>query len=234
MRSPAMSITYAIPDLHGRIDLLEAAFDRIASHAGGRICTIVTLGDYIDRGPDSAQVIDKLMGFQSDTIRLVALKGNHEAMMWEVSNNLSELDHWIENGGEQTLRSYGARPENSGSIRVVPAAHLDWIAKLGLLHVDRHRVFVHAGVDPAIPLDRQSERTLLWKRYPAGSGEGHGHRHVVHGHQATIKAPVVTRSRTNLDALAWKTGRLVVGVFEDAAPGGASEFLEICGHVGPD
>jgi serine/threonine protein phosphatase 1 len=225
-----MSITYAIPDLHGRIDLLEAAFDRIAGHAAGRICTIVTLGDYIDRGPNSAQVIDKLMFFQSDTMRLVALKGNHEAMMWEVSNNLAEMDHWIENGGEQTLESY--RVQYGAS--VIPAAHLDWIAKLGLLHVDQHRVFVHAGVDSAIPLDRQSERTLLWKRYQAGSEEGHGHRHVVHGHQANIKAPIVTKSRTNLDALAWKTGRLVVGVFGDAAPGGTSEVLEIRGPVVPE
>jgi serine/threonine protein phosphatase 1 len=229
-----MSITYAIPDLHGRIDLLEAAFERIAGHAAGRICTIVILGDYIDRGPNSAQVIDKLMCFQSDTMRLVALKGNHEAMMWEVSNNLAEMDHWIENGGEPTLESYRVQAENGASIRVVPAAHLDWIAKLGLLHVDQHRVFVHAGVDPAVPLDRQSEQTLLWKRYQAGSEEGHGHRHVVHGHQANIEAPIVTKSRTNLDALAWKTGRLVVGVFEDAAPGGASEFLEIRGRLAPD
>jgi serine/threonine protein phosphatase 1 len=222
-----MSITYAIPDLHGRLDLLEAAFGQIASHAAGRASTIVTLGDYIDRGPNSAQVIDRLMGWQSDTLRLVVLKGNHEMMMWEVCNHLAELDWWIENGGDQTLRSYGIEPEQTGSVGLVPAAHLDWIKGLGVLHVDQHRVYVHAGVDVAVALERQSEQVSLWKRYPAGSGEGYGSRHVVHGHHAHIHGPIVGRSRTNLDAMAWKTGRLVIGVFLDDAPGGAQEFLEV-------
>ena len=108
-------------------------------------------------------------------------------------------------------------------------AHLNWIANLTPMYVDQHRVFVHAGVDPEIPLDQQSERTLLWKRYHKGLDLGHGHRHVVHGHHANPKAPIVTKGKTNLDGLAWKTGRLVVGVFEDDRPGGASEFLEIIG-----
>jgi serine/threonine protein phosphatase 1 len=222
-----MSITYAIPDLHGRIDLLDSAIERIASHAGRTTCTIVSLGDYIDRGPHSAQVIDRLMNWQCDTMRLVALKGNHEAMMWQVCNNLSELDHWIENGGDQTLRSYGGNPEERVAARVVRPDHLTWIASLRLMHLDQHRVFVHAGVESSIPLDRQSEQTLLWKRYRAGSIEGHGGRHVVHGHHATLRAPLVTKFRTNLDGLAWKSGRLVIGVFQDNVAGGAVEFLEI-------
>jgi serine/threonine protein phosphatase 1 len=220
-----MSITYAIPDLHGRIDLLEAALEQIACHASGRVSTIVTLGDYVDRGPDSRQVIEKLMDWQSDNLKLVALKGNHEAMMWETCNNLADLDWWITNGGDQTLRSYGSFEGND--VRTVPAADLHWIAGLALMHVDRHRIFVHAAVDPDVSLDHQSERTLLWKRYPIGSVTGHGNRHVVHGHQAMTKAPVVMKHRTNLDAKAWKTGRLIVGVFEDDKAGGASEFLEI-------
>jgi serine/threonine protein phosphatase 1 len=95
--------------------------------------------------------------------------------------------------------------------------------------VDQHRVFVHAAVDPTISFDRQSEQTLLWKRYPEGDERGHGRRHVVHGHHANPEAPIVTKGRTNLDGLAWKTGRLVIGVFKDDQPGGASEFLEIFG-----
>jgi serine/threonine protein phosphatase 1 len=69
--------------------------------------TVITLGDYIDRGPNSRQVIERLMEWRSDTLRLMALKGNHEAMMWEVCNNLADLDWWIQNGGGQTLASYG-------------------------------------------------------------------------------------------------------------------------------
>ena len=97
------------------------------------------------------------------------------------------------------------------------------------MHVDGHRVFVHAGVDPDISLDQQSERTLLWKRYPEGYTLGCGTRHVVHGHHANPRAPIVTKGKTNLDGLAWKTGRLVVGVFDDERAGGAVEFLEVIG-----
>jgi serine/threonine protein phosphatase 1 len=226
-----MSLTYAIPDLHGRIDLLECAIDRIVEHSARASATVVTLGDYIDRGPDSRQVVERLMKWRSDTLRLVALKGNHEAMMWEVCNNLTDLEWWIKHGGGQTLKSYGSQHGND--VRVVPRAHLDWIAGLAPMHVDPHRVFVHAAVDPGIGLDRQSEQTLLWKRYPAGSDTGHGNRHVVHGHHANPKAPLVTKGRTNLDGLAWKTSRLVIGVFEDDISGGASDFLEIVGLPDP-
>jgi serine/threonine protein phosphatase 1 len=93
-------------------------------------------------------------------------------------------------------------------------------------------VFVHAAVDPKSRLDKQSEGTVLWKRYPEGYDLGYGDRHVVHGHHADPKAPIVTGGKTNLDGLAWKTGRLVIGVFEDDRPGGASEFLEIVGPPG--
>jgi serine/threonine protein phosphatase 1 len=224
-----MSVTYAIPDLHGRIDLLEAALEQIDTHASGRASKIVTLGDYVDRGPDSRWVIEKLMSWRSDNLELVALKGNHEAMMWDTCNNLADLDWWIINGGDQTLRSYGS-PEGD-DVRAVPAEHLHWIAGLPLMHIDRQRVFVHAAVDPAVSLHHQSEQTLLWKRYPSHSDSGHGNRHVVHGHNATAMAPVATSHKTNLDAMAWKTGRLIVGVFEDDKAGGASEFLEILGRA---
>jgi serine/threonine protein phosphatase 1 len=221
-----MSLTYAIPDLHGRLDLLEAAIGDISKHSGGKRATVVTLGDYVDRGPNSGQVIERLMDWQSQTLTLVNLKGNHEAMMWQVCNNLAELKWWVENGGDRTLASYGSE---NGDPRSVPSAHLKWIADLAFMHVDKHRVFVHAAVDPRVSLNHQSEQTLLWKRYPEGFERGHGNRHVVHGHHANPKAPIIGVGKTNLDGLAWKTGRLVIGVFEDGQSGGASEFLEIVG-----
>jgi serine/threonine protein phosphatase 1 len=125
--------------------------------------------------------------------------------------------------------SYGQSSQNNLNAGIVPLAHLQWLANLPLMHVDQHRVFVHAAVDPKIPLDRQTEQTLLWKRYPEGFDLGHDNRHVVHGHHANPDAPIVTRGETNLDGLAWKTGRLVVGVFEDDQPGGASQFLDVVG-----
>jgi serine/threonine protein phosphatase 1 len=224
-----MSLTYAIPDLHGRLDLLELALDKIVGHSREERSTIVTLGDYIDRGPSSRQVIERLMSWRSDALTLVNLKGNHEAMMWETCNNLAEPGWWIKNGGNQTLASYRQSSNEDPDPRIVPQAHLQWIANLALMHVDQHRVFVHAAVDPKIPLNQQNEQTLLWKRYPDGFGLGHGHRHVVHGHHANPKAPIVTNGKTNLDGLAWKTGRLMIGVFEDNRSGGASEFLKIEG-----
>src|SRR5271169_4752458 len=102
-----MSLTYAIPDIHGRLDLLESAIAKILEHSAGQRATVVTLGDYVDRGPGSRQVIERLMAWRPDKLTVVNLKGNHEAMMWQVCNNLAELDWWIANGGDRTLASYG-------------------------------------------------------------------------------------------------------------------------------
>ena len=97
------------------------------------------------------------------------------------------------------------------------------------MHVDNYRVYVHAGVDPEIPLDRQSEATLLWKRYPKGFSSGFGKLHVVHGHDNYPDGPLLYEGRTNLDTLAWRTGRLVIGVFDDDRPGGPVDFIVVRG-----
>lgn len=225
-----MSLTYAIPDIHGRLDLLDFAIDRIVEHSRGERATVVTLGDYVDRGPSSRRVIERLMSWRPDRLTVVNLKGNHESMMWQVCNKLAELSWWIKNGGDRTLASYGDQSSlDEFDPGIVPQAHLQWIANLALMHVDQHRIFVHAAVDSKIPLEKQTEQTLLWKRYPEAFCLGHGNRHVVHGHHANPRAPIVTKGKTNLDGLAWKTGRLVIGVFEDDRSGGASEYLEISG-----
>jgi serine/threonine protein phosphatase 1 len=97
------------------------------------------------------------------------------------------------------------------------------------MHVDAHRLYVHAGVDPEIPLDRQSEATLLWKRYPKGFPDGYGELHVVHGHDNDPDGPLLYQGRTNLDTLAWRTGRLTIGIFDDARPGGPVDFIVVQG-----
>ncbi len=224
-----MSLTYAIPDIHGRLDLLEQALSRILEHAGNRTARVVTLGDYVDRGPNARGVIEFLMQWSFPNLQLVALKGNHEVMMWEACNNLVEAEWWIKNGGSMTLASYGEIVPGVLLRDVIPQHHLEWIAKLPAYFADPKRVFVHAGLDPRLPLNQQSERALLWRRYPKDSKSGHGSRHVVHGHHAEAGGPIVSPGRTNLDTMAWKTGRLVVGVFLDEKPGGAVEFLGISG-----
>lgn len=219
--------TYAVPDLHGRFDLFERAIAAILVHAKGAAASVVTLGDHVDRGPASRQLIECLMQWEHSTLRLISLKGNHEAMMWQACNGLLEPERWFAAGGDATLGSYGADLDYLR--RAIPDAHLAWLKDLPLVHVDQHRVFAHAGVDQLLPLDRQNEETVLWKRYPPRSKKGHGRRHLVHGHDGTLSAPVVTAGKSNLDGLAWKTGRLVVGVYADDRPGPAVDYIEING-----
>jgi serine/threonine protein phosphatase 1 len=133
----AVSRTYAIPDLHGRLDLLDRAIDAVARHAEGIASTIITLGDYVDRGPQSRQLIERLMNWRPDESKVVNLKGNHEAMMWAVCENRAELDWWIKNGGAETLASSDQNPVLP-DLRAIPADDLVWIANLPLMHVDRH------------------------------------------------------------------------------------------------
>jgi serine/threonine protein phosphatase 1 len=217
----APGLTFAIADLHGRFDLLQDALVEIERYPAGAVGrTVVFLGDYIDRGPQGAEVIERLVLGPPPGWRWICLKGNHEAMMAIALQNPDQIDWWIGNGGDATIRSYQPHRE-------LMAAHLAWVQALPTLHVDAHRVFVHGGVDPAIPLDRQPDKTLLWKRYPRDAGEGHGDLHVVHGHDPNEDGPLRHPGRTDLDTLAWATGRLVVGVFDDARPGGPIDLIEL-------
>jgi serine/threonine protein phosphatase 1 len=218
-----MSLTYVIPDIHGRYDLLSDGLAEITARSRGNAGVIVAIGDYVDKGPDSRQVIDRLLSGVAEGWNLVALKGNHDAMMAEALRDPSKMALWIEKGGDAALASYG------GDAAAVPQTHIEWLDHLRLMHVDAHRVYVHAGVDPEIPLDRQSEATLLWKRYPKGFASGFGNLHVVHGHDNFPEGPLLYEGRTNLDTLAWRTGRLTIGVFEDARPGGPVDFIVVKG-----
>jgi serine/threonine protein phosphatase 1 len=218
-----MSLTYVIPDIHGRDDLLGEALDKIIAHADAGV--IVTLGDYVNKGPHSKQVIDRLSSGVADGWSLVALKGNHDAMMLEALRDPTKIASWLGKGGEATLASYG------GDAAVVPQIHIAWLDQLRLMHVDNNRIYVHAGVDPDLPLDRQEEATLLSKRYPKGFSGGYGERHVVHGHDNFPDGPLLFEGRTNLDTLAWRTGRLTVGVFDDGKAGGPVDFIVIRGSA---
>ena len=218
-----MSLTYVIPDLHGRFDLLREALAKIADHAGSNPGTIVALGDYVNKGPDSRLVVERMRAGMFDGWRFVSLKGNHDAMMVEALRDHSKMDGWIGKGGDATIKSYGGDPSG------IPEADVAWLDGLPLIHTDAHRIFVHAGVDPGVPLDAQAEHTLLWKRYPKGYKGGFGDRHVVHGHNSFADGPELYEGRTNLDTVAWRTGRLVTGVFDDAKAGGPVDFVVVRG-----
>ena len=160
-----MTTTFAIPDLHGRFDPLCAAERAIADRVGHDRATVVMLGDYVNKGPQSADVLAHLIGGLSPRWQLICLKGNHDAIMLDALHDPANMPRWLENGGAATLRSYGEFNAAAPDAAVVPVAHRQWLEGLQLIHVDVLRVFVHAGVDPSLPLDRQSEATLLWKRY---------------------------------------------------------------------
>jgi serine/threonine protein phosphatase 1 len=218
-----MSWTYVIPDIHGRYDLLCEGLSDISARSQGHAGVIVMLGDYVGKGPDSKQVIDRLLSGVAGGWNLVALKGNHDAMMVEALRDPSKMAAWMEKGGDAALASYGGDPA------AVPQSHIAWLDRLRLMHVDTHRLYVHAGVDPDISLARQNEATLLWKRYPKGFSGGFGELHVVHGHDNFPEGPLLYQGRTNLDTLAWRTGRLTIGVFDDDRPGGPVDFIEVRG-----
>ena len=117
-----MSKTYAIADLHGRLDLLEMALAQIANQAE-LPATLVTLGDYVDRGPDSRKVIARLMGYEG--WRLICLKGNHEDIMWQTCRRkVPDCGWWLDNGGGATLISYGQNEGDQADVTVVLEEHL--------------------------------------------------------------------------------------------------------------
>jgi serine/threonine protein phosphatase 1 len=223
-----MSRTYAIADLHGRFDLLERAIDLIEADAGDAGGTFIVLGDFVDRGPQSRNIIDLLMvGPQRPNWQWIVLQGNHEAMMIEVLSapNPDLMRWWMGNGGGQTLQSYGYASGDLVHPLKVPADHLAWLAGLPVYHEDEHRIFVHAGVPPHQPLFEAKRETLQWMLYPSDEtypdAEVHADsqhcsgKHIVHGHHQSASHPLLKPHRTNLDSFAWHTGRLAIGVFDN-------------------
>lgn len=204
-------LTYAIGDVHGCLDKLVALLDRCMAHSGGRPMRLVFLGDYIDRGPDSRGVIELLRKVQIEMPDAVTcLRGNHEALLIEAGKT-GDNGLWLLNGGGQTLASYG-----TSDVAGLPRDHLDWIAALPLFFDDGRRFFVHAGVNPAVPLDQQSEEDLLWIREPFFASDRDYGRLIVHGHTPLRSGrPDLRRNRLNLDTGAVYGGPLTAAVFTE-------------------
>ncbi len=219
-----MTTTYAIADLHGRFDLLDAAITAIAERGGG---TVVFLGDYIDRGPQSRQVVERLKAGPPKGQVWWPLAGNHETYLLSAIVDLELRDTWLAAGGRETLASYGWNGDGEAPLEMVPEADRAWMKARPNFHLDRHRVYVHAGMDPTLSFEQQSEARMLWGTYLPNLDLGYREWHVVHGHENLANGPLRLVNRTNLDTYAWKTGRLCIGVFDDAAPGGPTEVIEI-------
>lgn len=228
-RAPHATRLYAVGDIHGRIDLLRALHDRIRDdardYAGRRV--LIYLGDYVDRGDGSRQVIELLLDHPLDRFETIRLMGNHEDMMSGFLEDASIGPAWMINGGDATLASYGvdapAEPVGKTRIRalqqafneVLPPRHRGFLRALGERHVEGDYLFVHAGVRPGVAPDRQDRQDLLWIREPfLSSTADHGHC-VVHGH-TTVTEPEFHANRIAIDTGAYYSGTLTCLVLEDA------------------
>ena len=177
---PQGQLIYAVGDIHGRADLLAALLAKIASDVarreGAERRTLVFLGDYIDRGPDSREVVDLLLTGLPSGFNTHFLKGNHEAIMLDFLEDPSSLAQWLANGADTTLHSYGvdvsalvrksAVPEawRRAFLASLPEAHRDFFDTLELAVSFGDYFFVHAGVRPGVPLDAQRPMDLIWIR----------------------------------------------------------------------
>ncbi len=212
---------YAVGDVHGCAGLLEQLQDAIrrdADSAAESRKIVVYLGDYVDRGPDSAGVLSILIDRPLDGIEQVCLKGNHEDFLLRFLEDPGICDLWLMNGGRATLRSYGLSVERAGAEDAaaalsdafrarLPDAHLRFLQDLRLSHRAGGYLFVHAGIRPGVDLSQQTADDLLWIRDPfLRSSYDHGCV-VVHGH-TPVEAPEVCFNRINIDTGAVWSGCL--------------------------
>jgi serine/threonine protein phosphatase 1 len=205
-------LTYAIGDIHGRQDLLLLLLDRIRDHAGDRLHKLVFLGDYIDRGPDSAAVIETVLTLQDARPETVmCLMGNHESMLLSTVSDPTVTYWWLRNGGDATLASFGVRePAN------LPTPVLEWLRSLPVSFEDETHYYVHAGLRPGRRLQEQSDEDKLWIREPFLDVDWDFGKHVVHGHTPVLTGGPETRPfRTNLDTGAVFRGILTAGIFDE-------------------
>lgn len=206
--------------MHGRADLLITLLRAIRKDAqpySEQRRMLITLGDYIDRGPDSAKIIDTLIHLPLEGFEAKHLKGNHEDLFLEFLKNPSEGLLWMTNGGWATLLSYGLevselpdRLEDLATVQAkllerMPKEHITFLQSLRLFYKIGDYYFVHAGIAPNVSLDEQSEDDLLWIRGDFIHSKREFEKIVVHGHTIS-KEPDEQPNRIGLDTGAFHTG----------------------------
>jgi len=225
--------TYVIGDIHGRSDLLDQIVEEIKRDLETSPVAeglTVTLGDYVDRGPDSRGVLDRLARNPFPT-RYIALKGNHEALFEAFLRDPTVASQWRRWGGLETLHSYGVSvaqvmvgkgfEEASNALRQsVPQEHFRFLGSLRFSLSLGDYFLCHAGVRPGVPLEHQQPEDLLWIREEFLNSRMSFGKVVVHGHTPTA-SPEVLPTRINIDTGAFATGRLTCLILE----GGSRRFL---------
>jgi serine/threonine protein phosphatase 1 len=218
---------YAIGDVHGCRAHLAGLLDRIgqdSARKGAAEISLVYLGDYIDRGPQSSEVIELVLRVPIWADHVVRLKGNHEEMLERFLADPGYGSAWRQFGGLATLASYGVdtRAIQLGREyeraardleRAMPATHHNFVSSLPYAHTIGDYFFCHAGVRPGVALEEQRNSDLCWIRYEfLSSAEDFG-RVVVHGH-SPVESPEVLANRVNVDTGAYATGVLSCAVIE--------------------
>lgn len=229
---PKDTVVYAIGDVHGCFEELRAAEQRIvedAAHISAKRRVILCLGDLVDRGPRSADVLDHLTGTPPSGFERLSICGNHDETFLSFLDDPQGNMGWLEFGGEETLESYGVDftrlARHRGGVAGlrdilqsrVPETHVAFLRRLPVSVRFGNALFVHAGVRPGVPLDEQDEDDLMWIREPFVS-QPHGlGLTVVHGH-TPANEPVFAPGRIGIDTGAFATGRLtVLRVFDSEA-----------------
>ena len=241
-RIPAGERVYAMGDIHGRCDLFTVLIDAIeADDAAAPLAqtTVILLGDLVDRGADSAGVVALAREWQQQrAVRI--LGGNHEEMFLKSFESLDMLRHFLRHGGRETLLSYGIERKayQNATIEEVQAMmsaavspeERTYIAAFEEMVSIGDYLFVHAGIDPAIPIAEQTPQDLRWIREPFLSHpDSHGPV-VVHGHTIT-EEPEDYGNRIGIDTGAYNTGRLTVLVLEGAQRRYISAFADDDGAI---
>jgi serine/threonine protein phosphatase 1 len=217
---------YAVGDIHGRVDLLDDILSRVDADLVKRPVDRsirVFLGDYIDRGPESFAVVDRLARSAREN-SVVCLKGNHEAYLARFLRNPNVLDMWRREGGLNTLLSYGLKPSlNSNNQEMVklstelnhilPLSHRMFFGQLKITFTCGDFLFVHAGIRPGVPLEDQREEDLLAIRDDFLLYKQPLSKFVIHGH-SPVKEPEVRSNRINIDTGAYATNRLTCVMLE--------------------
>jgi serine/threonine protein phosphatase 1 len=225
-RTPEGVRIYAIGDVHGRADLLAQVFATIDADVAAypaRRAIQVLLGDYIDRGPQSREVLDILVA-RSRRHPMVCLKGNHETYIPDFLCDPTILTQWRHLGGLETLVSYGMTPPMNADEQeqrelaaefdhALPESHRRFLIGLPPSFACGDYFFVHAGVRPGIPLADQHEQDLLWIREDFLLHEEGFDKIVIHGH-TPVTEPDIRPHRINIDTGAYATGRLTCLVLE--------------------
>jgi serine/threonine protein phosphatase 1 len=217
---------YVIGDVHGRLDLLNRLLGQIHAEIAERPAKkilLVFLGDLVDRGPSSAQVVERLRTYHADGVRTVFLLGNHEEVLLRIlDGDTSLISSWLQFGGAECLRSYGVDPRQiqAGDEKVVtilrlavPAKHVEFLKSFGDTCRFGDYLFVHAGIRPGVVLDQQVQSDLRWIREPFLFDDTNHGCVVVHGH--TISAEIEERpNRIGIDTGAYRTGVLTALAIE--------------------